>query len=102
MELFELIFCSALASVFFVIAWFLLKRQRVTLIHDYHYTHVRKKDIPAYTKLYGCAMVCIGAGILTVGIVSIVTKTQWGWAGFAALFAAGIGLMTKAQIKYNR
>lgn len=102
MELFMLIFFGAIACMFFVFAWLFLKKQRITLIHDYHYPHVREKDIPAYTKLYGCAMLCIGSGCLALGVINFLTKSQWGWLAFVAGFAAGIWLIAKAQMKYNR
>ena len=102
MILFELIFMSAMACMFYVFAWLFLKKQRITLIHDYHYTHVRKADVAAYTRLYGYAMISIGTGILSVGVVNGITHTQWGWAGFVLLFFVGIGIIIKAQTKYNR
>ena len=76
------------------------KKQKISLVHNYHYKHVKEKDIPAYTKLVGIGLSLIGAGICVTGVLNLVKSVFW-WIPMAAGFVAGLLVMNKAQKKYN-
>ena len=99
--LFELIFFPAIGLLLIVFGLLIWRKRKITLIHDYQWKNVRKKDIPAYTRLVGIGLVVMGAGIALTGVVNYVTGTQKGMLCFAAGFAAGLVLMGRAQKKYN-
>ena len=88
---------GALCFVFGLLIW---KKQKVSLIHDYHYRNVRKEDIPAYTRLMGIGLILIGVGIWLTGVLTLFDSTLW-WIPMLAGFAAGFILMNRAQKKYN-
>ena len=81
-----------------LIVW---KKQKITLVHDYHHRHVKKEDVPAYTRLIGIGLIVMGVGILICGAVNWFTDSSWGFAPLAAGFAFGFWLMHKAQKTYN-
>ena len=40
-----------------VIGAILWKKQKVSLVHEYHYKNEKKDDIPAYTRLLGNGLI---------------------------------------------
>ena len=83
--------------VFGLLIW---KKQKVSLLHDYHYRNVKKDDIPAYSRMIGIGLILRGAGICLTGVLNLFESPLW-WVPFAAGFAAGIPFMHKAQKRYN-
>lgn len=90
-------------SVGALIIWLgllLWKKQKIGLLHDYHYKNVSAEDIPAYTRVMGIGIIIIGAGIAFTGVLDIFTSRLW-WIPLTAGLIGGIALMHKAQKKYN-
>ena len=92
------VLAGALCIVLGILLW---KKQMISLVHDYHYRHVSKSDVPAYTRLMGIGLLLIGIGTLLTGIINYAFKTGSGWIAFCLGFISGIILMHKAQMKYN-
>ena len=61
--LFELLFFPAIGELLIVLGLLVWRRQKITLIHEYHWRNVRKKDRAAYTRLIGQGLAVMGAGI---------------------------------------
>ena len=74
--------CSLL---FFRLGFLLWKKEKISILHSYHYANVKDKDKKAYTAIMGKALVLIGLGMSL----------------FFIIFAIGFGLMIYGQIKYN-
>ncbi|MBQ6419946.1 MAG: DUF3784 domain-containing protein [Clostridia bacterium] len=83
-----------------VIGAILWKKQKVSLVHEYHYKNVKKDDIPAYTRLLGIGLILIGAGICITGVFNLFESSFW-WIPMLVGFIAGLLVMNKAQKKYN-
>lgn len=75
-------------------------KQKVSLVHEYHYKNVKKEDIPAYARLLGIGLILIGAGLCVTGFFNLFASSFW-WIPMLAGFAGGIFVMNKAQKKYN-
>ena len=88
---------GALCIVLGIVLW---KKQKVSLVHEYHYKNVKKEDIPAYTRLLGIGLILIGIGICGTGLLNLFESSFW-WIPMLIGFAAGIIVMNKAQKKYN-
>ncbi len=76
------------------------KKQKVSLLHDYHYKNVREEDIPAYSRRIGIGIILIGAGICLMGVLNILGSSFW-WIPLIAGFISGIIVLHTAQKKYN-
>ena len=87
-----------LCLVFGLLLW---KKQKLSLVHDYHTRNVKKEDVPAYTRLMGFGLLAIGAGCVLTGVVAFGLERPLGWIAFPAGFLVGLGLMLRAQKKYN-
>ena len=76
------------------------KKQKVSLLHDYHYKNVKEEDLPAYTKEMGLGLIVMGLGIILTGVLDLLESSFW-WAAMAAGFVIGLILIIHAQKKYN-
>ena len=90
----------AVGAVCVIIGLLIWKKQKVTLVHDYHYRNVKKEDIPAYTRLLGIGLILIGIGICVTGFLNLVESSFW-WIPMLIGFVAGFIVLNKAQKKYN-
>ena len=98
----EFILLLAVGIIFLVIGWLIWKKEKITLIHSYHYDKVSAANKGAYTALVGKGSLIIGTGIIIAGIIDLTTQTLWGWIVFGASFIVGSGFMILAGIRYNR
>ena len=99
--LFGLMVFLAVGVLFLVLGTVLWKKQRIDLVHEWHTRHVKKEDVPAYTRLMGQALIAIGVGCVLTGLVACVLEQTLGWAAMPLGFAAGFALICKAQRRYN-
>ena len=90
----------AVGAVCIVLGVLLWKKQRVSILHDYHYKNVKKEDIPAYIRQIGIGLIIIGAGIVITGLLNLVYSSLW-WIPLSAGFVIGLVVILMAQKKYN-
>lgn len=81
-----------------ILVW---KREKISLIHSYHYTRVKECDKKPYTALVGKGVFIIGVGIILTSVIEYVLKTMYGWIAFGVCLVIGLILIGKAQKKYN-
>ena len=91
---------AAVGAMCIFLGWLLWKKQKVTILHDYHYEHVKKEDIPAYTKQMGIGLILVGAGIGLTGLLNLVHSPLW-WITLPAGIVSGIAVIYRTQKKYN-
>lgn len=60
-SMFELILLLAVGGLFLWMGYRIWIKEQITLIHDYHYTKVKKEDRKPYTEKMGKAMLVMGA-----------------------------------------
>ena len=90
----------AIGAICIILGMLLWKKQMISLLHDYHYKHVKKEDIPAYTRQMGISLIIIGAGIIITGLLNLAYSSLW-WVPMLAGFVLGLALIYTAQKKYN-
>ena len=94
-----------LCGILFIwIGYQIWMKERINLIHDYHYTKVKDIDRKKYTSIMGKAMIVMGIGMLLSGIIwHIFPLANFGmiFSIFVVLFVVGLAIMVYAQIKYN-
>lgn len=92
-----------LIGIVFVAAGFLLwKKEKISLLHDYHYDRVSAEDKKAFCTASGIGVISIGAGILLTAVFLSITDSVWSFTAFAVGFAAGLAFLIHAGRKYNR
>ncbi|MBR5005595.1 MAG: DUF3784 domain-containing protein [Clostridia bacterium] len=90
----------AVAAVCIVIGVLLWAKRMISLLHDYHYKHVKEEYIPAYTRLMGIGIILIGAGIFVTGLLNLFYSSFW-WIPLPAGFVTGVVVILVAQKKIN-
>ena len=75
-------------------------KKMLKLLHAYHYKKVKEKDVPAYARMVGIALVLVGAGIAVTGVLDLLRVDLW-WVSLVVGIGAGIVLLIVAQKKYN-
>ena len=98
--IFGVIIELAVGAICIVLGILLWKKQRITILHDYHYKHVKKDDIPAYTRQMGIGLIIIGAGIIITGLLNLAYSALW-WIPLLTGFVIGLAAIYRAQKKYN-
>ncbi len=99
--MFELLITGSIGILFICIGLMIWKKQKIALIHFYHYTKVKEKDKKAYTTLVGKGLIIIGTGCIFTGVFDYTLKSTGGWIGFGVAFFYGLSIILKAQKKYN-
>lgn len=90
------------SALFFYLRFLLWKKEKINIIHDYHYTKVKEEDKKAYTSIMGKAMIVIGIGAAISGFIGVFTDSVKSGIPFGVAFIIGICIMIFGQIKYNR
>ena len=95
------IFIGIIAIVFLVVGYLIWKKQKISLLHEYHYDKLLENDKKAFCKLSGLGVISIGVGILVTAVVIGITNSAWSFVAFAVGFAIGLALLIYAGKKYN-
>lgn len=86
---------------FIVLGLLLWKKQKINLLHDYHYKNVKPQDVNSYTRLWGIALIVLGVCVCPVGIIDYFFHMGMGWIVFAIGMIVCIVIGNKAQKTYN-
>ena len=93
---------GAVGIVIARLGWLVWKKEKITLLHDYHTNKVSPEDKSAFCKLSGTGLMAIGAGAVISAALLGFTESACSFVGFAAGFAAGLAMLVRAGRKYNR
>ena len=87
--------------VFLVMGYLIWKKEKITLLHDYHYAGVAEKDKKAFCALSGIGVLSIGVGLLLTAVVWALTESAWSFLAFTVGLVVGIALLLAAGKRYN-
>lgn len=90
----------AVGLLLIILGLLIWKKQKISLLHDYHYKKVKEQDVPAYTRLVGISLIVMGIGICITGVLNLFDSPIW-WIPLFGGIAAGLIIMNKAQKTYN-
>ena len=91
-----------LALVFIYLGYLMWKKEKITLLHGYHYDKVSPHDKKAFCKISGCGVIFIGIGLLITAIIIGITDSPLSFIAFAVGFIVGLALLICAGVIYNR
>ncbi len=95
------IIAGLIGIVFVVIGCLLWKKERISLLHSYHYDKVSEENKKDFCTISGIGIITIGIGLLITGIVIGIADSAWSFAAFVIGFAIGLALLIYAGIRYN-
>ena len=93
---------ALMGIVFMVLGYLLWKKERISLLHEYHYDKVSKEDKKIFYAISGMGVIIIGIGLLNSGLLMCCIDSVWSMLPFAVGFVIGLAMLMYAGIKYNR
>ena len=90
------------ALVFIYLGCLMWKKEKITLLHSYHYDKVSPSDKKVFCKISGWGVIFIGIGLLVTAIIIGITDSALSFIAFALGFVVGLALLIYAGTKYNR
>ena len=93
---------GVLALVFIYLGCLMWKKEKITLLHSYHYDKVSPSDKKVFCKISGWGVIFIGIGLLVTAIIIGITDSALSFIAFALGFVGGLVLLIYAGAKYNR
>ncbi len=101
-EMISAIIIVSLFGLFFVYLGYLIwKKEKISLLHDYHYDKVKEEDKKSFCAMSGQGVLLIGLGFLVAGIVVAVADPKWGMVPVGIGLVLGIARLIHAGIRYN-
>ena len=92
---------GVLALIFIYLGWLIWKKEKITLLHSYHYDKVSPSNKKLFCKISGWGVLLIGIGLLVTAIMIGITDSALSFIAFALGFVVGLVLMIYAGVKYN-
>ena len=77
------------------------KKEKISLLHDYHYDKVSETDKKAFCTLSGLGIISVGTGLLITALILGITDSLLSFIAFAIGFVIGLALLIYAGNKYN-
>lgn len=96
------IIVAVIGIVFVTLGYLMWKREKITLLHSYHYDKVSPSDKKVFCKISGWGVIFIGIGLLVTAIIIGITDSALSFIAFALGFVVGLALLIYAGAKYNR
>lgn len=97
----EMLITLPVGVVLLALGLLLWRKQRIQLMIGHHCRRVKAQDIPAYTRLWGIALVVLGACACLIGVLDTALRPGSGWVLFAAGAVVCFLFGSKAQKAYN-
>lgn len=85
-----------------IMGYLIWKKERISLLHDYHYDKVSEKDKKVFCTISGIGVFSIGIGLFLTGIAINFIDSAWRFIFFGIGFFVGLAMLIYAGIKYNR
>ena len=95
------IILGVVGVVLYILGYLIWKKEKITLLHDYHYDKVSEENKKAFCTLSGVGVLVIGVGIFMTAIVIEITDSPWSFIAFAIGFVLGLGMLICAELRYN-
>jgi hypothetical protein len=96
------IIVAVIGIVFITFGYLMWKKEKITLLHSYHYDKVSLSDRRGFCKISGLGVIFIGIGLLVTAIIIGITDSALSFIAFSLGFVVGLALLIYAGVKYNR
>ena len=96
------IIVAVIGIVFITLGYLMWKKEKITLLHSYHYDKVSPSDKKVFCKISGWGVISIGIGLLVTAAIIGITDSALSFIAFALGFVVGLVLLIYAGAKYNR
>ena len=85
-----------------ILGYLLWKKEKISILHDYHYNKVSSENRETFCKLSGIGLIVTGVGLVITAVMLGISDSAYSFICFAVCFIAGLVLLIVAGMKYNR
>ncbi len=85
-----------------ILGWLIWKKEKISLLHDYHVNKVSSENRPAFCRLSGIGLIVIGIGLSISAVILVITDSAYSFLCFTVCFAVGLAMLIAAGVKYDR
>ena len=85
-----------------VLGWLLWRKQRISILHDYHTDKLSPEDLAAFCTLSGLGLIVTGVSLIVTAVLLALTDSPYSFLCFAVGLVAGLVMLITAGAKYNR
>ena len=89
------------AIILIILGYLIWKKEKISLLHDYHYDKVSEENKTAFCTLAGLGIIFVGIGLLLTAVILCITDSAWSFIAFVIGFAVRVALLLYAGNKYN-
>lgn len=93
---------GSIGLLMIVLGLLLWKKQRVSILHEYHADKVSQEDLKAFCTLSGIGLLVTGISLVITAVLLGITDSPASFLCFAVGLIAGLALLITAGVKYNR
>ena len=97
-----LVMIGVVGIILVVVGYLIWKKERISLLHDYHYDKVSEVDKSAFCRLSGMGIISISIGVIITAVLLGITDSALSFSALAAGFIPGIILLVYSGNKYNK
>ena len=85
-----IIITSGAGVIIAVMGWLIWKKEKLSLMHDYHVNKVSAKNKTAFCRLSGIGLIVIGIGLLISAVILFRDRFCLQFSMFCCLLCSGI------------
>ena len=68
------IITGSVGIVFVILGWLIWKKEKISILHEYHYNRVTEEDKKVFCTLSGIGVFIIGIGLVITAVVLGITN----------------------------
>lgn len=95
------IITGSVGIVFAILGWLIWKKEKISILHEYHYNRVAEEDKKVFCKLSGIGVLVIGIGLVITAVFLGITNAVWSFMFFGIGMVVGLIILIYAGIRYN-
>lgn len=95
------IIIGLIGFTFIVFGYLIWKKEKISLLHSYHYDKVTNENKKAFCIISGIGITIIGIGLLITSIIIGITNSKWSFVAFIIGFIIGLIMLIYAGLRYN-
>lgn len=88
--------------LFTILGCLLWKKEKITILHDYHTDKLSPENREAFCRLSGIGIIVIGVGLMITAVLLGITDSAYSFICFTICFITGLIMLIVAGMKYNR
>ncbi len=96
-----MIILGIIGIVLISLGYLLWKKERISLLHSYHYDKVSEENKKTFCTISGIGIIIIGIGFLLTGFAMDIIESAWSMLPFTVGFVIGLAMLIYAGLRYN-